>query len=80
MARVIFIFKCPCLHTANSTVLSIVHFVHEELNLMRNGHPVQPVKINMIQAVDTRMSRDVAVIVYDQIPKYVQNVDRGVVT
>ena len=47
---------------------------------MRNGHPVQPVKINMIQAVDTRMSRDVAVIVYDQIPKYVQNVDRGVVT
>lgn len=60
-----------------STFLSIVHFVHEELNLMWHGHPVQPVKINMIQAMD--ISRDVAVMVYDQIPKYAQNVHRGVV-
>jgi len=45
---------------------------------MRHGCPVQSVKINMIQAVD--MSRDVAVMVYDQIPKYIQSVHRGVVT
>jgi hypothetical protein len=31
----------------------------------------------MIQAMD--ISRDVAVMVYDQIPKYAQNVHRGVV-
>jgi hypothetical protein len=32
----------------------------------------------MIQAVD--MARDVTVVVYDQIPKYIQRVHRGVVT
>jgi hypothetical protein len=48
------------------------------LNLTRHGHPVQPLKINTIQEVD--MSRDVAVMVHDQLAKYVQNVHRGVVT
>jgi hypothetical protein len=61
-----------------STVLSIFNFVHEELNLTRHGRPVQPVKINMIQAVD--VSRDVAVTVYDHTAEYVQSVHRGVVT
>jgi hypothetical protein len=66
-----------CIIAQKSPVLSIVLFVHEELNLMLYGRPVQLVKI-MIQAVG--MSRDVAVLVYYQIPKYVHNVHRGVVT
>jgi hypothetical protein len=37
---------------------------------MQHWRPVQLVKINMIQAVD--ISRDVAVMVYDQIPKCAQ--------
>jgi hypothetical protein len=53
-------------------------FVHKELNLTGHRHPVQPIKVNIIQTVE--ISRDVSLMLCDKIAKYVQNVHRGVVT